>query len=95
VAAIRGRVDRDLYLVSYDVVQDQRRAKIHKILCVQFSVFECWLTHKELLILREKLICQIDPRKDRLRIYALCVGCATRVEVIGGALPTNHDVYVV
>jgi CRISPR-associated protein Cas2 len=86
--------------MTYDIVQDQQRARVHKILrgfgtWVQLSVFECWVTRKELLILREKLLREIDPRQDRLRIYALCAGCAHRVEVVGGALPSDDDLYVV
>ena len=49
-----------LYIVAYDIANDRRRGKIHKILCgygawTQFSLFECYLTPKQYLLLRERV----------------------------------------
>ena len=49
-----------LYVVAYDVPDDKRRNKIHKTLkgfgsWTEYSLFECFLTKKQTLMLRAKL----------------------------------------
>ncbi|MBE2235501.1 MAG: CRISPR-associated endonuclease Cas2, partial [Anaerolinea sp.] len=58
-----------LIVVSYDVVNDRRRAKVHKMLKnfgtrVQYSVFECQLDAKELKRLQKRLRPLIDLKED-------------------------------
>ncbi|MBV9707207.1 MAG: CRISPR-associated endonuclease Cas2, partial [Chloroflexi bacterium] len=45
------------YVIAYDIPDDKRRTKIHKLLLgfgvwTQFSLFECFLTRKDLVLLR-------------------------------------------
>ena len=48
------------YVIAYDIPEDKRRTRIHKLLLgfgkwTQYSLFECFLTRKELVLLRSKL----------------------------------------
>lgn len=89
-----------LYVVSYDIPSDKRRNKVHRALTgfgewVQYSVFECHLTKKEVLMMRTKLNNLLDAQEDRVRIYYLCGGCVGKVEAIGCEGPKEKRVYVV
>ena len=90
----------DFYIVAYDIPDDKRRTKVHKILSgfggwTQFSLFECWLSPKELVILRQKLDKHLSAAKDRVRFYYLCDGCLKKVETIGMELPHDNTLYLV
>jgi CRISPR-associated protein Cas2 len=63
-----------LYAISYDIPSDNRRVKIANALKsygerVQYSVFECWLTAKELKTLRERLDKLHEAHEDSIRFY--------------------------
>lgn len=82
------------YVVAYDIPDDRRRTKIHKTLSgfgqwTQFSLFECHLTDKQFLQLRQKLDRYLKPDQDSLRFYALCAGCLDKVETVGGEKPSD------
>jgi CRISPR-associated protein Cas2 len=77
------------FVVSYDISEDKRRTKIHKILSsygqwMQFSLFECDLTQTEYAKLRSRLTKLIQPEEDSIRFYFLCACCHNKVERIGG-----------
>lgn len=88
-------------VVSYDVKDDKRRARIHKELknfgqWVQYSVFECDLTKEHYLRLRHRLNGLIDEDKgDSIRFYFLCDSCSGRIERIGGERPLDEKVIFV
>lgn len=89
-----------LYLVAYDIPNNKRRMKIHKALCgfghwTQYSMFECFLTPRQYVQLRERLAALIDPQEDSLRIYPLCADCVQRVETMGSAQPEDPVVFIV
>lgn len=91
---------RKFYVISYDIPEDRRRGKVHKLLTgygtwVQYSVFECFLTDKELVQLKGKLGKLIQASDDKVRIYSLCQPCLAKVEAIGCELPQEIKVYVV
>jgi CRISPR-associated protein Cas2 len=91
--------ETSFYVVSYDIPHDRRRTKIHDTLTgfgerAQYSVFECWLTKKEMLILRSKLTKLLDPKEDKLRIYNLCADCVGRVESVGAEKPKEKEAYL-
>src|ERR671922_3046923 len=77
-------------VVSYDIHDDKRRNRIHKVLknfgeCIQFSVFECDLTKEELLRMQymlKRIIKEED--QDSVRFYHLCDGCQRKIDRIGG-----------
>lgn len=77
-------------LVTYDIENDRRRTKIHKILSnfgspVQYSVFECFLSENDFDDLRKQLKKQLDPKHpaDSIRYYRLCRSCVEKVEIDG------------
>jgi CRISPR-associated protein Cas2 len=89
-----------LYIVAYDIPHDRRRTKVHKVLCgygawTQYSLFECWLTRRQLLELRAKLEHHLDATCDSVRFYPLCQGCTGKVETVGSDKPREPRVFFV
>jgi CRISPR-associated protein Cas2 len=77
-----------LYLVSYDVTDDNRRRHVCEALKdygrrVQYSVFECDLDDDALRQLCERLDFDIDRATDSCRFYRLCAACAGQVRILG------------
>jgi CRISPR-associated protein Cas2 len=96
----RGKPTRTLYVVAYDIPNDRRRTRVHKTLSgfgkwTQYSLFECFLSDKELILLRSKLGRQLDPKKDSVRFYALCAACVSKVETVGSPRPAEETVLLV
>lgn len=88
------------YVIAYDIPDDRRRTKIHKILLgfgkwTQYSLFECFLTRKELVLLRSKLAEHLVDKQDSVRFYPLCANCVERVETVGGPPPAEELLFVV
>ena len=76
------------WVVSYDIVDDKRRNKVHKTLegfgnRVQYSVFECNLEPEDLDRLRKKLKRLIKVKEDKIRYYPLCQSCVSKALVEG------------
>jgi CRISPR-associated protein Cas2 len=72
-------------LIVYDISNDKRRAKLHNALLnygtpVQYSVFECHITKKNLNNLKKTIQKIIRKRKDNVRYYLLCETCAAKIE---------------
>ena len=85
-------------VVTYDISEDKRRTKIHKVLksygqWMQFSVFECALTATEYARLRNRLNKLIRPEADSIRFYFLCECCLPKVERIGGETVRDDTVF--
>lgn len=85
-------------VVSYDVVDDRRRTKVHKLLKnfgtrVQYSVFECQLEANELKRLQKRLRPLIDLKEDSVRFYQLCEVCLPKAEVVGAGEVTQVKAY--
>ncbi len=88
------------YVIAYDIPDDKRRTKIHKLLLgfgkwTQFSLFECFLSRKELILLHSKLAEHLVPKEDSVRFYPLCANCVSRVETVGGPLPADDSLFIV
>ena len=91
-----------LTVVAYDIADDTRRrhaARIceQRMLRVQESVFEAWLTTAERDRLMEALRQVIEPESDQIRLYPLALREQGRRAVIGTmpqALPTP-DFYLI
>ncbi|HEY0428575.1 MAG TPA: CRISPR-associated endonuclease Cas2 [Pyrinomonadaceae bacterium] len=89
------------YVVSYDVTETKRRTRLRKNLlrfgnAVQFSVFECDLTPRELARMKKTIGLIIDKRTDNVRIYPMCEKCAGFADVYGGKpLEKNEICYVI
>jgi CRISPR-associated protein Cas2 len=88
-----------MYLViSYDIPEDKRRTKVHKILksygqWMQYSVFECELTDSQYAKLRGRLDRVIQPHEDSIRFYSLCACCQHKVERIGGEQVRDDTIF--
>jgi CRISPR-associated protein Cas2 len=96
----RGKPDTTLYLVAYDISNDRRRTKLHKLLCgygewTQFSLFECFLSRTELLALRDKIDHLLNPKEDNVRFYHLCAACVKKTETVGSEAPEEKTVFIV
>ncbi|MBF0132044.1 MAG: CRISPR-associated endonuclease Cas2 [Magnetococcales bacterium] len=82
-----------LMLISYDVSTESpggtKRLRRIARACqdygqrVQFSVFECLVTQEQWVVLRQRLLDEMDPKLDSLRFYALGNNWHHRVEHIG------------
>ena len=88
------------YVIAYDIPDDRRRTKVHKLLLgfgkwTQYSLFECFLTKKELVLLRSKLAEHLEAAQDSVRFYPLCANCLDKVETVGGPLPAEDLLFVV
>jgi CRISPR-associated protein Cas2 len=89
-----------LYVVAYDIVEDRRRTKVHKLLSgfgrwTQYSLFECYLTEKDYVQLRRKLDKHLSTSQDSVRFYPLCQACRKRVETIGSERPEEPDLFLI
>jgi len=85
-----------LYIVSYNVPDDRRRARIHSALTsfgvwVQYNVFKCFLNRKQRILLEARLLKEFHQREDSIRIYGLCGACLSRVEILGQGKPPQED----
>ncbi len=88
------------YVIAYDIPDDRRRTKVHKILLgfgkwTQYSLFECFLTRKQLVLLRSKLAEHLVEKQDSVRFYPLCASCVERVETVGGPPPADKVLFIV
>jgi|SRR5438552_9829256 len=88
------------YVIAYDIPDDKRRTKVHKILLgygkwTQYSLFECFLTRKQLVLLRSKLSEHLVETKDSVRFYSLCATCVSKVETVGRLPPADDLLFLI
>src|SRR6266487_4768548 len=97
---IRIHSQSTCYVIAYDIPDDKRRTKVHKILlgygkCTQYSLLECFLTRKQPVLLSAKLTKHLEARQDSVRFYPLCANCVSKVETVGGPPPADEVLFVV
>ncbi len=90
-----------MVLVSYDVKTSDtggaRRLRRVARICtnfgqrVQFSVFECIVNPAQWIVLKKKLIEEIDISTDSLRFYFLGANWRKRVEHIGAKKSLDQE----
>ncbi len=86
--------------VSYDITDNKRRTRLSKTLLdfgerVQYSVFECNLTGKQLLLLENQIEKIVNKHKDTVRIYRFCDACKEKLKIIGtGSFTRDEDVFI-
>lgn len=86
-----------LYAVSYDIPSDRRRVKIANALKsygerVQYSVFECWLSQREVTELKKRLVRLYDEAEDSIRFYPV----GDEVDVMGvGEVTADPELLIV
>ena len=88
------------YVIAYDIPDDKRRTKVHKVLLgygkwTQYSLFECFLTRKQLVLLRSKLTDHLVAKEDSVRFYPLCANCVSKVETVGDPPPSDTVLFIV
>lgn len=88
-----------LVMISYDVVENKKRLKLMKFLKdygerVQKSVFECNLTPRIYHEVKSGVEKIINKRKDRVRYYRICKGCADKAEISGWGEVTEEEEFV-
>jgi CRISPR-associated protein Cas2 len=88
------------YVVAYDIPDNKRRTKVHKLLqgygkWTQYSLFECFLSHQQLLLLSSRLAEHLVAEEDSVRFYPLCARCVSKVETVGGAPPADAVLFVI
>ena len=97
---MRSQAQVTCYVIAYDIPSDKRRTKVHKILLgygkwTQYSLFECFLTRKQLLLLTSKLAEHLEAKEDSVRFYPLCANCVSKVETVGGSLPNDDRLFII
>jgi CRISPR-associated protein Cas2 len=85
-----------LVVLAYDIADDRRRRRAarlceQRMMRVQESVFEAWLTPAELQRLLDNLHAEIDPHADQIRAYTLNLRDFGRRQVLG-AMPAAAPV---
>lgn len=98
-SASRSSRETTCYVIAYDIPDDKRRTKVHKILLgygkwTQYSLFECFLNRKDLQLLQTKLADYLLAQEDSVRFYPLCATCVSKVETVGGSLPHDDEVFI-
>ncbi len=88
------------YIIAYDIPDDRRRTKVHKTLSgfgtwTQYSLFECFLSKKELVLLKSKLAKHLEATRDSVRFYPVCASCLEKVETVGGEPPKEDVLFIV
>lgn len=92
--------DTALYVVAYDISDDRRRTRVHKVLSgfgkwTQYSLFECHLTQKQLLQLEARLERHLKPEEDSIRFYYICEKCVVKARTVGGPPPQEEKLFLV
>ena len=85
-------------VISYDIPDDLRRHRICRTLQnygtrVQYSVFECYLNHRQLMEVKSRLAKIAKDNEDNIRFYQICKKCMTKVEIIGRVPLTEQPYY--
>jgi len=80
------RAPEHFFVVSYDIPDDKRRTKVHKVLedfgeRVQYSVFECRLRYKDYQRLQQRLRPVLNLDEDDVRFFHLCENCVRKARV--------------
>lgn len=92
-------IETMLHLVAYDIPNDKLRTKVHKLMerygqWTQFSLFECFLSHKQSVKLIGEVQELIQDQQAHVRIYALSRDDVARTITIGGTPPHEAEVFI-
>jgi CRISPR-associated protein Cas2 len=96
----RANSQTGCYVIAYDIPNDKRRTKVHKILLgygkwTQYSLFECFLSRKDLRQLQAKLEQHLVEAEESVRFYPLCAVCVRKGETVGGLPPAEDILFVI
>jgi CRISPR-associated protein Cas2 len=88
-------------VVSYDIVDDRRRAKVHKAMLnfgrrVQYSVFECDIGAETAKKMHDRLQALIAPKEDSVRFYFLDEDAVKKILTMGlGQIERAKPFYII
>lgn len=88
-------------VLVYDIPDDKRRTRMRKALLgfgtpVQYSVFECDLSPRQLERMEKAVRAVMKKGEDNVRYYQLCRSCVRNAQVFGGRPITERkEMYVV
>jgi len=88
-------------VLVYDIPDDKRRTRLRKTLLrfgtpVQYSVFECDLSPRQLERMEKAVRAVMKKHEDNVRYYKLCRSYARGAQVFGGQpLAERKEGYVV
>ena len=88
-------------VIVYDITDNKRRELLRKTLLrfgnrVQYSVFECELTSRQIEKMTKAIRNIMSKEKDNVRYYQICKNCVQSIEIFGGKpLTTIEDVYII
>ncbi len=79
---------RSFYILAYDMADDKRRSRISKEMeaigaRVQGSVFEAYLTDKDLETLQKRILKILEDSEDSVRVYPICAICKEKIITMG------------
>jgi CRISPR-associated protein Cas2 len=87
-----------MYVITYDIVNDKRRAKLSQTLKdygvrVQYSVFESDITPDEAEKLKKYIAKIINLREDSVKFYYIDNRCEEKMETLGKKVVTEFAEY--
>jgi CRISPR-associated protein Cas2 len=87
-------------LISYDICDPKRLPKVAKLMegygeRVQYSVFECTLTERQIQELQRRLKRLMKPEVDSVRFYRLCETCKEDITILGQGKVSGNDYYFI
>jgi CRISPR-associated protein Cas2 len=87
-------------LVSYDICHPKRLPKVAKLLesygvRVQYSVFECNLTERQVQELERRLKRLIKREEDSVRFYRMCESCREGITIMGQGTISENEYYFI
>jgi len=92
---------RDNIVVSYDIHEPQRLMRVGKIMKdygerVPKSVFECNLSPKQFMSMKNRIDQAIDHVEDSVRFYFICDKCIKNVQFdgLGGKFVQDEDIII-
>lgn len=91
---------KSFWVVAYDVSDNLRRSRVVKVIekvgiRVNYSVFECMLTDKQLEKLQAEIANLMLPSEDTVIFYPLCLDCFSKIVYLPGRRERPQVVTVV
>ena len=87
-------------LVSYDICDPKRLPRVANLLesygiRVQYSVFECILSERQVQDMERKLKRLIKLEVDSVRFYRICESCKEQITVLGQGKVSENEYYFI
>ncbi len=81
---------KKFFVIAYDIERNKKRREVCKLLeshgrRVNRSVFECFITQKQLEDVKEKIGAMVKPREDCVLYYEICKSCLDKADRQGAA----------